>query len=360
MDPSVDTPLDTAPGFRRRARYVVALVALAFVGLMVLWMTRQAVLLVFLGLAVGSLLYYSSTWLGEHLPGPRGLWVGALVFSFLGLLGLGMYFGVPRLEEQARSLLEAAPEVLTRLENRLGLPESALSLPEAFRQVAGQAFGIFSSLAGIVTGLIVVLVVAAYTALSPRTYVEGAVRLVDRQNQPFVRDLLHRISRVLLGWTRGVGIAVVLLTTIAAVGLTIIGVPGALALAVFAGALTAIPTFGPLVGWAPAVAVGFSQGTTTGLWTLALAVLGQQLEGSIITPKVQGAMVSVAPAVIIAAQIVLGSLAGFLGILLAVPISGVVLILVQHLYIGPMVEGEPADPEDREVDRTPGGKEPAV
>jgi predicted PurR-regulated permease PerM len=355
-----DTPLDTSLEFRRRARYVVAFVALVCVALMVLWITRQAVLLVFLGLATGSLLYYASRWLADHAPGPRGLWLGVLVLFFLGLLVVGAYAGVPRLEEQARSLMETAPEVLGQLEDRLGLPENAFSVPEAFRQVAGQAFGIFSSVVGVLTGLIVILVVAVYTAAAPRTYVEGAVRLVDRENQPFVRELLYEISRVLLGWTRGVGIAVVALTAIAGVGLTIIGVPGALALAVFAGALTAIPTFGPLVGWAPAVAVGFSQGVTTGLWTLGLALVGQQLEGDFITPKVQGAMVKVAPAVIIAVQIVLGSLAGFLGLLLAVPVAGTGLVLIQRLYVGPMVEGEPADPENREVDRTPGDKDPAV
>ena len=95
-----------------------------------------------------------------------------------------------------------------------------------------------------------------------------------------------------------------------------------------------------------AIIVGFAEGTTTGLWTLGLAVAAQQVEGNLITPKVQGAMIRVAPAFVVAGQIVLGALTGFLGILLVVPILGVVRVLLQQLYIGPFVEGEAADPED--------------
>ena len=342
------TPLDTSTEFRRRARYVVALVASAFVGLMVLWMTRQAILLVFLGVALGAMFFYSSTWLADRAGGPRKAWLGLLVVLLLGALVLAGYLGVPRLVEQARQLLDAVPDILSSLEARFGLPERTLSVPRALSGLAGRALGIFSSAAGVMAGIVVVLVVAIYTAAAPDRYTEGIARLVDREHQPFVRHLLHRMGRTLLGWTRGVGIAVLLLTVMGIIGLTVIGVPGALVLAVFAGALTAIPTFGPLVGWTPAVIVGFATGTTTGLWTLGLAITAQQIEGSLITPKVQGRMVSVAPAVIIAAQIVLGALAGFLGILLAVPISGVVLVLLQELYIGPFVEGEPAEPDDRE------------
>ena len=161
-----------------------------------------------------------------------------------------------------------------------------------------------------------------------------------------MRDILHDMGRTLVAWLQGVGVAVVLLGGMAGIGLTLLDVPGALALAVFAGLLTAIPTFGPFIGWAPAVAVAFAQGTTTGLWALGLAVVAQQLEGSVITPKVQGSMVKVGPGFIVAGQIVLGSLAGFLGILLVVPILGVGLILIQRLYIAPFVRGEPADPDD--------------
>ncbi len=92
--------------------------------------------------------------------------------------------------------------------------------------------------------------------------------------------------------------------------------------------------------------VGFSQGTTTGLWTLGLAAAAQQLEGSVLTPMIQRKMVHVGAATIIVGQVVLGTFAGVLGVLLAVPILGVGGVLVRRLYIGPRVPHTSGDPVD--------------
>jgi predicted PurR-regulated permease PerM len=360
MTPEQHTPLDTPESFRQRARYVVAIVALTIVGLFVLWTTRQAVLLVFLGIAIGVLFYRASAWLAERTGAPRGVMLTLVVLLVLGGFGAAGYFGGPRLAAEARGLMEQAPELLETARERLGLPERAVSIPSALQNVGGRLLGWFSTAAGVVSGLLVVLIVAVYTAASPGLYTAAVVRLFDEEHQPFVRDMLHDMGRVLMAWLKGVAIAVAALGLMGLVGLTAIGVPAAFALAAFAAALTVIPTFGPFIGWAPAVVVGFAQGTTTGLWTLALAIAAQQVEGSLITPKVQGDLIKVGPAFIVAGQIVLGGLAGFLGILLVVPILGVVRILVERLYIGPFVKGEPADPEAADAPVPVSSREPTV
>ena len=346
MTPTRHTPLDAPEAFRRRARYVVALVTAVVIALFVLWTTRQAVLLVFLGVAIGCLFYAASDWLSDKTGAPRGLMLAAVVLTVLGTVAAALALGGPSVVEQAQGLSDQAPALLETARNRLGLPEEALSIPSAVQNVGSRLLGFFSSAAGVVAGVLVVLVVAVYTAASPDRYTSAMTRLFDHEHQAFVRATLHEMGRTLVAWLQGVGVAVVLLGGMAAIGLTVLGVPGALALAVFAGLLTAIPTFGPFIGWAPAVLVAFAQGTTTGFWALGLALAAQQIEGSIITPKVQGRMVRVGPAFIVAGQIVLGALAGFLGILLVVPVLGVGLILIQRLYIGPFVKGEPADPDE--------------
>ena len=342
------TPLDTSPEFRRRARYTVALVTSVVVLLYVLWITREAFLLVFLGATVGVLFYHTSRWLADQTRAPRGLTLALVVLVVLAGLGAAAYFGGPRVASEARGLVEQAPTFLEAAQARLGLPPGAVRIPDRVGDLSGRLLGVFSSLAAVLAGVLVVLLVAVYTAIDPDRYTRGVIRLADHRHQPFVRNVLERMGEVLLGWLKGVGIAVAALGTIAAVGLSVIGLPGALALAAFAGVLTIIPNFGPFIGWLPAVVVGFSQGTTVGLWTLGLAVVAQQIEGSFITPKIQGEMVRVGPAFIVAGQIVFGALAGFLGILLVVPILGVGKVLLQELYIGPFVEGEPADPDDRD------------
>ena len=345
MTPRHETPLDTPAPFRHRARYVVALVTAVVVGLFVLWTTRQAVMLVFLGVALGVLFYHASDWLTQHTGVPRWATLAAVIIAVLGGLAAAGTFGGPRLVGEARGLMEQAPELIETARERLNLPESALQLPTELGGLSGRLLGWFSTAAGVVSGILVVLIVAAYTAASPGLYTRSFARLFDRDHQPFVRQMLAEMGQVLMAWLRGVGIAVVVLGAMAAVGLTVLGLPGALALAAFAAVLTVIPTFGPFIGWAPAIVVGFAEGTSTGLWAMALAITAQQIEGSLITPKVQGDLVKVGPAFIVAGQIVLGSLVGFLGILLVVPVLGVARVLVEHLYIGPFVEGEPADPD---------------
>lgn len=342
------TPFDTSETFRQRARYVVALVVVVGVGLFVLWTTRQAVLLAFLGVALGVLFYRSSAWLSAKTGVPRGLMLAGVVLGVLGSLATAAVVVGPRVVGEAQALLENAPSVLEAARIRLGLPESSIVPPSSsmLGTLSGQLLGFLSSAAGVLAAILVVFIVATYTAVAPERYTAAVARLFDREHQPFVRGLLSDMGDTLLAWLRGVAIAVALLGTMALVGLSVIGLPGALALAAFAAALTVIPTFGPFIGWAPAIIVGFAEGTTPGLWTLGLAVVAQQIEGSIITPKVQGEMIRVGPAFIVAGQIVLGALAGFLGVLLVVPILGVGLVLLQQLYIGPFVEGENADPDD--------------
>lgn len=344
--PTAPTPLDTSPDFRHKVRYTVALITSTVVVLYVLWVTREAFLLAFLGVAVGVLFFHTSRWIAEKTGAPRGLVLAVVVLTLIGLFVAAGYFGGPRLAGEVRILAEQAPEFLELTRTRLGLPEDAIQLPEAVGRLTSRLLGVFSSFAGLLAGVLVVLLVAIYTAASPGQYSRGVVRLADRKHQPFVRRVLDRMGNVLLGWLKGVGISVAALTTIAVVGLTVLDLPGALALAAFAGILTIIPNFGPFIGWAPAIVVGFSQGTTTGLWTLGLAVVAQQIEGSFITPKIQGDMVSVAPAIVVAGQIVLAALTGFIGLFLVVPILGVGKVLVEELYIGPFVEGEAAAPDD--------------
>lgn len=343
MTPEHRTPLDTPESFRQRARYVVALVTAVVVALFVLWTTRQAVLLVFLGVAAGVLFFRASAGLADKTGVPRWAALALVILGVLGGLGAAVYFGGPKVAGEAQALAEQAPDLIETARARLGIPERALQLPSGVSDLGGQLLGWFSTAAGVLSGLLVVLIVASYTAANPELYTDSVARLFDREHQPFVREMLAEMGRVLMAWLRGVGIAVVVLGTMGAVGLTVLGVPGALALAAFAAALTVIPTFGPFIGWLPAVVVGFAQGTTTGLWTLGLAITAQQIEGSLITPKVQGDLIRVGPAFIVAGQIVLGALAGFLGILLVVPILGVGRVLVEHLYIGPFVKGEEAD-----------------
>ena len=349
IDPVGDGPPDEEA--RARLRYGIGLTLGAVILLGVAYAAREAFLLGFLGVAVGVAFFRASRWLSDHTGAPRGLMLALVVLlTFGALVGFGALAGPPMVE-QARTLVTDTPDVLLRATRSVGLPTTPDGVVEAIQRgqgvvsaVAGQLTGFLSSAVGLFAGILVVLVVSVYTAAAPGSYVQGVLRLFPPVRRPGVRAILVEIADVLAYWIYGVLAASVVLGVLAAVGLSLLGVPAVFLLAGFIALMTVIPNFGPFIGWAPAVLVGFASGTTTGLWTLALAAVAQQLEGSVLTPMIQRKMVHVGAATIIVGQVVLGTFAGVLGILLAVPLLGVGGVLVRRLYIGPRVPDTSGDP----------------
>ena len=347
---SAGPPADPA---QARVRYGVGLALGVLVALAVVWFAREAFLLGFLGVAVGVTFHRASRWLAARTGAPRGLMLAAVVLATLGaFVGFGFLAGPP-LVEQSRALVTDTPDVLLRASRAVGLPTTPDGVVDALQKgqgavsaLAGQLSGFLSNAAGLLAGILVVLVVAIYTAASPARYVQGVLHMFPPAQRHAVREVLVEIADVLAYWIYGVLAAVTVLGAMAAIGLSVLGVPAAFLLAGFIALMTTIPNFGPFIGWAPAVLVGFSQGTSTGLWALGLAAAAQQLEGSVLTPMIQRKMVHVGAATIIVGQVVLGTLAGVLGVLLAVPLLGVAGVLVRRLYIGPRVPHTSGDPVD--------------
>jgi predicted PurR-regulated permease PerM len=105
-----------------------------------------------------------------------------------------------------------------------------------------------------------------------------------------------------------------------------------LALAIIAGILNFIPNFGPLIAMIPAVLVALTQSPVTAAIVVGLYILIQVVESNFITPTVQQKLVSIPPAMIIMAQLLIGPLAGGWGLVLATPLMLIIMILVQELY----------------------------
>ena len=94
-----------------------------------------------------------------------------------------------------------------------------------------------------------------------------------------------------------------------------------------------VPYLGILVAGIPAIVLGFGQGTDTGLWTLGVLVAVQQIQGNLVMPLLQNKMVDLPPAVTIFGIIAAGILFGVAGVLLATPLTIVVLVLIRRLYL---------------------------
>src|SRR5690606_8290151 len=100
-----------------------------------------------------------------------------------------------------------------------------------------------------------------------------------------------------------------------------------------AGLLSFIPNFGPILSLIPAVLVGLMQSPTMALWIVGLYMLIQIVESNFITTLIQHKMVNMPPAMIISAQLILGSLTGSWGLILSTPLTVVLMVLIRQLYI---------------------------
>ncbi|MGB3922257.1 MAG: AI-2E family transporter [Minisyncoccia bacterium] len=194
--------------------------------------------------------------------------------------------------------------------------------------------GIFSSLSLIFGGIfnfILILVLSFYLVAQDDGISKFLKAIVPLKHEEYAVGLWRRSQRKIGLWMQGQLVASALVMLLVYVGLLIAGVPNALLLAVLAGVFELVP-FGSIVAAIPAVFIAY----VTGDLTLALIVVGiyvvvQQLEGHLIYPMIMKKVVGVSPMISIAALVVGGMLAGFLGVLIAVPVAAAIMELVSDL-----------------------------
>jgi len=129
----------------------------------------------------------------------------------------------------------------------------------------------------------------------------------------------ERAQKRMSGWFWGEVILMIVVGTMIYIGLNIIGVKYALALAVLAGLLEVIPTLGPIVSSIPAILIGLFYSPVLGLYCAILFLVVQQLENNLVVPVVMKKVTGLHPIIILIAMVIGGKLAGIMGILLAVP-----------------------------------------
>ncbi len=189
--------------------------------------------------------------------------------------------------------------------------------------------GIFSSISTVFGGImsfVLIVVLSFYLAVQDDGIAKFLKIITPLKQENYVVGLWRRSQAKIGRWMQGQLLLGALVMVLVYLGLIIIGVPHALLLAVVAGVLELIPLFGPVLAAIPAVFVGYtSAGMTTALIVAGLYIIIQQLENHVIYPIVVKKMIGVPPMVSILALVVGGQLAGFLGIIVSVPMAAVLM-----------------------------------
>jgi predicted PurR-regulated permease PerM len=316
--------------FLRQVLIVLGVAALAYL----VWSITYVVLLVFAAVLLAVALRSFAAVLAARARVPeRWSLLAAVLAVVVMLAAVGLLFGT-QMRGQVAALTERLPAALNSFGREFGIDDITRQLPEwvggsgptIVRQLAGFGYTALGAL-----GLVVVA--GIYIASDPKLYRRGVVKLFPPSQHPRVEDSLQAVGNGLTLWFYAQLVSMAIVGGLSMLAYWWIGLPGALALGVIAGLTNFIPLLGPVIGAIPAVLIAFSTGGDALLWTLAAALVIQQIEGNVIMPIVERKAVQLPPALALFAILAAGSLFGFLGVFLAVPITVVAFILVKKLYV---------------------------
>lgn len=178
----------------------------------------------------------------------------------------------------------------------------------------------------------IVIFLGLLLAAQPQLYRDGILRFVPKQRLPKATRLIDDIGETLRRWLLGQMATMATLFLLTWIGLTLIGIPGALVLGFITGLLTFIPNVGAIIAGALIVLASLGSGLTAIISAFMLYLGVQFLEGNVLTPLIQRHAISIPPATLFAAQIFLGVLFGLWGLALALPLIAVIKVALNHVW----------------------------
>ena len=204
---------------------------------------------------------------------------------------------------------------------------------------ASKAIGAFRSAFTMMLHGLLAVVAAGYLLLAGPSLVHGILRLLPAHQKSEAEILVGSINNVLGGFIRGEAMLIVIMSVTTFIGLSIIGIPFAVILAIATGFLELIPVFGPIIAATPPIIIALFTSNNFGWpgWVAALVVAGmytvlRQLEDYLIIPNVVGRVVRVHPLVALFAIFAGLQIWGVTGMVIALPVAGVARVLLGYAY----------------------------
>ncbi len=344
----------------------------ALVLVLVLWMLGSVILPFILGGAIAYFLDPLADWLER-----RGLSraTSTVVIALVALIAFSVLALaiVPMLVRQTGQLVETLPDLLRSAQRVLAyrFPDLAdsdivnntlASIGQAMKDSSGVlAATVLSSamtVANIAIAIVVVPVVGFYALLDWDRIVAKIDMWLPREHVDTIRQIARDVDVVLSGFVRGQVTVCLILGGFYAIGLMIVGLNFGLLIGAVAGALTFIPYIGAIIGGT--LAIGLALFQFWGAWVhigivAAIFAFGQFMEGNVITPRLVGSSVGLHPLWLIFALSAFGTLFGFVGMLVAVPVAAVIGVVARFLldqylqaslYTGKIEEDDAADEAD--------------
>jgi predicted PurR-regulated permease PerM len=337
--------------FRRVVWATLVLVSLVFC-FWLLYRFYQVVFILFIAIVIGTVIRPSVNWLYQRgLPRVAGV---ILVYLLLLILLAGfLWLLFPLIFEQSSTLAREVPGYYQNLREwvlhspsqlfmRLGellpvtLPSLNLNPPiaqptgEEVVASVGQMLGYVILTAQVFFVAIIILVLTFYWTLDGPRIIKSFLLLIPQDQRESIGELISAMESRVGFYIAGQGILCLVIGVMALVAYMLIGLPNALVLALVAGVMEAVPMIGPLLGAIPAALVALSIGPEKLIWVIVATVVIQQLENSLLVPRIMKKAVGVNPFVTLLALFAFSSLFGLAGALMAIPIAALIQLALNH------------------------------
>ncbi|HLR26038.1 MAG TPA: AI-2E family transporter, partial [Fodinibius sp.] len=362
---------DNTRSYLKKVLILVLIVMAVTLMVMFVGQVIDTLLVIFAGILLGTILRAARDGIHRLLHIGHKLSLVVVVVLFLGIISSAALLLAPDIYNQVNDLREEVPATWETVKENISgfgwgreLAEENPRVTDFFEtpgeskntgedhDMTSSILGGLSTVAAILAGFVLVIIIAIYIAAEPQLYTEGFIRLFPRRRRKRVVEIMDEISRTIQWWLVGQLASMVILGTLATFGLWLLGVPYPLLLGTFTAVMTFIPNLGPIIAVIPTLLIALTVGVDTAIYAAIFYTVLQSIEGYFITPMIHRHAISVPPVLIITVQFLLYYLVGFMGVFLAMPLMGIVMVLVKRLYIEDILN----DPLEEHTDYDTGGE----
>jgi len=272
-----------------------------------------------------------------------------IYITLIIIISTGVFYGLPKIILELNKFADTIPTYANQVQeyikiwqknySKVDIPESIrLITDDTIKQVENYLIEIFKKTAQAfvyfftkIFDIILAPILAFYLLKDFDQIKEYFLKLIPAAGRKDIINLGQQMDKILKSFLRGHLFVALVVGGLTALGLSIIGMEFALVLGLIAGVFNIIPYFGPLFGIIPAVSLALLQSKKMALYVFIIMFIIQQIEGNIISPKILGKSTGLHPLMIILALLAGGHLFGILGMIMAVPLTGILKVLFSFI-----------------------------